>query len=305
MAVATKVEVPTGSPRPVRGSRPAARRPARPAGGLWAAGRLGERFAALRQRRELALVAYVTAGDPTLAFTEELVVRLAEAGADVVELGVPFSDPIADGPVIQRASDRALRSGTTLADVLALAARLRRQTQVPLVLFSYYNPVLQLGIERFAAETARAGLDGLLLTDLTPEEAGDYLAVVRRYGLDTVFLAAPTSSPARLKRIAQLSRGFIYVISRRGVTGVRNDVPAELTGMVGRLRRYTKLPLAVGFGIAQPEQVRALARLADGVVVGSALVECCERHGHTAQALAAAGELLHALKRAGSRSGGT
>ncbi|MFQ5927077.1 MAG: tryptophan synthase subunit alpha [Terriglobia bacterium] len=259
----------------------------------------------MRQRRELALVAYVTAGDPTLAFTEELVVRLAEAGADVVELGVPFSDPIADGPVIQRASDRALRSGTTLADVLALAARLRRQTQVPLVLFSYYNPVLQLGIERFAAETARAGLDGLLLTDLTPEEAGDYLAVVRRYGLDTVFLAAPTSSPARLKRIAQISRGFIYVISRRGVTGVRNDVPAELAGMVGRLRRYTKLPLAVGFGIAQPEQVRALARLADGVVVGSALVECCERHGHTAQALAAAGELLHALKRAGSRSGGT
>lgn len=303
MAAATKVEVQASSPRSrsVRGSRPTAPE----ASGLWAAGRLGERFAALRQRRELALVAYVTAGDPTLAFTEELVVRLAAAGADVIELGVPFSDPIADGPVIQRASDRALRSGTTLADVLALAARLRRQSQVPLVLFSYYNPVLQRGIERFAAEAARAGVDGLLITDLTPEEAGDYLAVVRQYGLDTVFLAAPTSSPARLKRIAQISRGFIYVISRRGVTGARSDVPAELAGMVGRLRRYTKLPLAVGFGIAQPEQVRALARLADGVVVGSALVECCERHGHTAQALAAAGELLHALKRAGSRSGGT
>ncbi|MFQ5817329.1 MAG: tryptophan synthase subunit alpha [Terriglobia bacterium] len=283
MAVVTNTEARSGSRRPYgRGARPA--------------GRLGARFAALRQRGELTLVAYVTVGDPTLTFTEKLVLRLAEAGADVIELGVPFSDPIADGPVIQRASERALRRGTTLTEVLALAARLRSQNEVPLVLFSYYNPVLQLGRERFAAEVAAAGVDAVLITDLTPEEAGDYLAVVWRRKLATVFLAAPTSSPARLKRIAEVSRGFVYVIARRGVTGARADVPEDLPGLVGRLRRYTKLPLAVGFGISQPEQVRALARLADGVVVGSALVECCERHGHSEEALAAAAALVQELK---------
>lgn len=261
--------------------------------------RLAERFQALRRRGETALVAYVTAGDPTLEFTEKLVVRLVEAGADVIELGVPFSDPIADGPVIQRASERALRGGTTLAEVLALAARLRRQCQIPLVLFSYYNPVLQFGTEAFASEARRAGVDGVLITDLTPEEADDYLAVLRRHQLDTVFLAAPTSSAARLKRIAGVSRGFVYVIARRGVTGPQADVPEDLPGVVRRLRRCTKLPLVVGFGIAHAEQVRALARLAEGVVVGSAVVECCERYHHTGEALEAAGELVRALKRAG------
>jgi len=274
MAVATRVEPQTGS-------------------------RLAARFDLLRERRELGLIAYVTAGDPTLDFTEKLVLHLAAAGADVVELGVPFSDPIADGPVIQRASDRALRNGVSLADVLMLAHRLRRQTDVPLVLFSYYNPVMQYGLGRFTAEAAAAGLDGVLITDLTPEEAGAYLAAARSRGLDTVFLVAPTSTPARVKRIVQVSRGFLYVISRRGVTGPRADIPDDLPAFLTRVRRHASLPLAVGFGISRPEQVSALVGLADGIVVGSALVECCERMGHSDEALAASAELVRAFKRGG------
>ena len=287
-ALASKIKARTGSPRT----------------GLAGGSRLAARLETLRQRRELAMIAYLTAGDPTLEFTEKLILRLAEAGADVFELGVPFSDPIADGPVIQRESDRALRSGTTLAAVLGLAARLRRQSDVPLLLFSYYNPVLQFGLGRFAAEAAGAGVDAVLITDLTPEEAGDYRAEIGRHGLDTVFLAAPTSSQARLRQIANVSRGFVYVVSRCGVTGPRADVPDDLPQLVARLRRYTKLPLAVGFGISQPEQVRVLAGLADGVVIGSALVECCERHQHTQKAAEAAGKLVRELKRAGQPGGG-
>jgi tryptophan synthase alpha chain len=242
------------------------------------------------------VVAYVTAGDPNLKFTEKLVLRLAEAGADVIELGVPFSDPIADGPVIQRASERALEAGTTLADVLKLAERLRRRSAVPLVLFSYYNPVLQMGVERFAARAAAAGASGVLITDLTPEEAGEFVRVLRRHKLDTVFLAAPTSSNGRLRALARLSRGFVYLIGRRGVTGAPTEVGAEIKGLVRRLRRATRLPVAVGFGISRREQVAALAGIADGVVVGSALVERCEQHGHGPQALEAATQLLRELK---------
>ncbi len=241
-------------------------------------------------------MAYVTAGDPTLKFTEALVLRLVGAGADVIELGVPFSDPIADGPVIQRASERALRAGTTLADVLRLAARLRRRTAVPLVLFSYYNPVLQMGLERFAQRAARAGINGVLITDLTPEEAGGFVRVMRRARLETVFLAAPTSTPTRLQAIARLSRGFVYAISRRGTTGVREDVPADVGRLVKRLRRLTRLPVAVGFGISRREHVARLERVADGVVIGSALVECCEQHQHGPEALEAAGRLVRELK---------
>jgi tryptophan synthase alpha chain len=256
-----------------------------------ATGGLGGVFA----RSRPALVAYVTAGDPSLRFTERLVLRLVEAGADVIELGVPFSDPIADGPVIQRASQRALRRGTSLADVLKLAARLRKKTPVPLVLFSYFNPVLQFGLERFASHAAAAGITGVLITDLTPEEAGDFVRLLRQRELDTIFLAAPTSTPTRLRQIARLSRGFVYLISRRGVTGARSDVPPDVKGMVRRLRRLTKLPIAVGFGIARSEQVAALDGVADGVVVGSALVECCER-ARGEKALRAAAGLVHRLK---------
>ena len=253
-------------------------------------------FRSARRSGRPALVAYVTAGDPTLKFTEALVLKLAEAGADVIELGVPFSDPIADGPVIQRASERALRRGTSLRDVIRLAQRIRRKSAVPLVLFSYYNPVLQLGVERFAAQAAAAGVDAALITDLTPEEAGGYVKTMRRAQLDTVFLAAPTSTPARLRTIGRLSRGFVYVISRRGTTGARQDVPAEVKALVRRVRRASRLPVAVGFGISRREHVEALRGIADGVVVGSALVECCERARHGRQALEAAARLVRELK---------
>jgi len=253
-------------------------------------------FRGARRSGRPALVAYVTAGDPNLKFTEALVLKLAEAGADVIELGVPFSDPIADGPVIQRASERALRRGTSLGDVIRLAQRIRRKSAVPLVLFSYYNPVLQLGVERFAVQAAAAGVDAALITDLTPEEAGGYVKTMRRSKLDTVFLAAPTSTPARLRTIGRLSRGFVYVISRRGTTGARQDVPAEVKALVRRVRRATPLPIAVGFGISRREHVEALRGTADGVVVGSALVECCERGRHGRKAIESAARLVRELK---------
>lgn len=262
-------------------------------------GPLQAAFAAPHGGERPALVVYLTAGDPDREFTEALALRLVDAGVDVIELGVPFSDPIADGPVIQRASERALRAGTTLGDVLRLAGRIRSQRSIPLVLFSYFNPVLQLGLERFAEQAVAAGLDGVLITDLTPEEADGFVKVMRGCrpgGLDTVFLVAPTSTRQRLRAIARVSRGFVYVISRRGTTGARNDLPDEVKGLVKQVRRYTRLPLAVGFGISRREQVAALHGVAEGAVVGSALVECCERHGHTEEALAAAAELVATLK---------
>lgn len=257
---------------------------------------LSAQLGRLRRRNQTAFIAYVTAGDPTLRFTGQLVLKLAEAGADVIELGVPFSDPIADGPVIQRASERALRGGTSLSDVLKLAGRIRRKSPVPMVLFSYFNPVLQMGMERFAGRASAAGVDGVLITDLIPEEAEEFVKVMRRHKLDTVFLAAPTSTPARLKEIVRLSRGFVYVIARRGVTGKRSDIPAEVKGQLSRLRRITQLPLAVGFGVSERAHVEQLEKIADGVVVGSAIVECCERHGHQEKALEAVAALVRELK---------
>lgn len=253
-------------------------------------------FRGARRGKGPALVAYVTAGDPDLKFSQSLALALAEAGADVIELGVPFSDPIADGPVIQRASARALAGGTTLAKVLTLAKAIRHKSGVPLVLFSYYNPVLQMGVERFTERAAAAGIDGVLITDLTPEEAGNFVKVMRRAKLDTVFLVAPTSTPARLRAVAKVTRGFVYVISRRGTTGQRQDVPVEVRALVKRVRRLTRLPVAVGFGISRPDHVASLRGIADGVVVGSAIVECCERAGHGAAGLKAAVRLANELK---------
>ena len=187
----------------------------------------------------MGLVAYITAGDPRSRPAKKLFWQLAEAGADVIELGVPFSDPVADGPAIQRASERALRSGTTLAGVLDLVRRLRAQTEVPLVLFSYFNPVLQMGLEKFADAAAAAGADGVLATDLTPEEAGEYRAAMHARGLDTIFLAAPTSTDERLAQIAECSSGFLYLISRTGVTGAREALPEDLPALARRVRRFT------------------------------------------------------------------
>lgn len=261
-------------------------------------GRLGQRFAALRARGERALIPFVTAGDPDLARTEALVPALAAAGADAIEIGVPFSDPLAEGPTIQRASERALHNGATLAGVIELVLKLRARTAVPLVLFSYFNPILQMGLERFAEGASTAGADGVLVTDLTPEEAGDYLRIVRGSGLDTIFLAAPTSTEARLKRIAESSSGFLYLISRAGVTGAKDALPEDLPALVRRVRAATRLPIAVGFGISLPGHVAALGGLADAAVVGSALVAEIEGAGSPEAAAAAAAERVRQLKQA-------
>jgi tryptophan synthase alpha chain len=264
-------------------------------------GRIAARFAQLRAAGDLGLVAYVTAGDPSLAATESFVLSLAEAGADVIELGVPFSDPVADGPAIQRASERALRGGTTLPGVIELAASVRSRTDVPLVLFSYFNPILQMGVAKFAAAAAGAGADGVLVTDMTPEEAGDYLPSLRAQGLDTIFLAAPTSSDARLKLIATACSGFLYLISRTGVTGAQDNLAEDLPVLVRRARAVTRLPLAVGFGISLPGHVSVLGGLADAAVVGSALVTEIERAGSPAAATAALAGKVRAFKQAGRR----
>ena len=262
------------------------------------ASRISRRFAELKRAGELGLVAFITAGDPELAATRKIVLALAAAGADVIELGIPFSDPLADGPVIQRASERALKSGTTLAGVLGLVRELRAETEVPLVLFSYFNPILQMGVERFAEAAALAGADGVLVTDLTPEESDDYRRIVRGRGLDTIFLAAPTSSDDRLRRIAEASSGFLYLISRTGVTGERADLAEELPAVVRRVRAATELPIAVGFGISQPGHVSILGGLADAAVVGSALVAEIERAKTVDAAVSAVAERVRILKSA-------
>jgi tryptophan synthase alpha chain len=226
-----------------------------------------------------ALVVYVTCGDPDLATTRAVVLAAIEAGADVIEMGVPFSDPVADGPVIQRASERALKHGTSLGQVLTLAAEVRQHAQsTGLVVFSYLNPILRMGMEKFCTVARHAGVDGALVTDLPVEEAGEYLRAMRTHDLAPVFLAAPTSPDARLRRIAEASRGFVYAVSRTGVTGAQHDLAGDAQELVRRLRRVTKLPIAVGFGISSPKQFAEVGKFADAVVVGSAIVEMIERN---------------------------
>jgi tryptophan synthase alpha chain len=239
--------------------------------------RISKRFALLRESGELGIVAYITAGDPTLEATHKFVLALADAGADIIELGIPFSDPLADGPTIQRASERALEAGTTLAQVIDLVREIRKSSEVPIVLFSYYNPVLQLGLEKFASTAATAGADGVLITDLTPEESDDYRQVLAAHHLDTIFLGAPTSTDDRLAKIATASSGFLYLISRTGVTGVKDALPDDLPALLRRARNVTQLPIAVGFGISLPGHVSVLGGLADAAVVGSALVSEIEK----------------------------
>jgi tryptophan synthase alpha chain len=224
------------------------------------------------------LVVYLTAGDPSLDVTREIAVAAIDAGADVIELGVPFSDPLADGPIIQRASERALAHGTRLKDVLRLAREIRAARAVAgLVIFSYLNPILRYGMRKFADDAAAAGVDGVLVTDLIVEEAAEYLAEMARVGLAPIFLAAPTSPDARLEAIATHSKGFVYAISRAGVTGTQQSVAADAAALVARIRRWTRLPVAVGFGISNAEHVAQVAEFADAAVVGSAIVELVER----------------------------
>jgi tryptophan synthase alpha chain len=249
----------------------------------------------LRFTTRPALVVYVTCGDPDLGTTREIVLTAIDAGAQVVELGVPFSDPVADGPVIQRASERALRNGTTLAQVLELAREVRKhRPKAGLIVFSYLNPVLRMGLARFSAAAADAGVDGALITDLTVEGAGDYLRAMRARELATVFLAAPTSTDQRLKRIADASRGFVYAVSRTGVTGTREELEADAQALVRRLRKFTRLPIAVGFGISSAAQFAEVGEFADAAVVGSAIVQAIEQAGRE-RAPQAVAELIASL----------
>lgn len=238
-------------------------------------------FEGLRARGAKGLVVYLTAGDPSLEATGAILAAVERGGADLIELGVPFSDPLADGPVIQRASERALGAGTTLRKILEWLPRWREQVKAPILLFTYYNPILRYGLRTFAADARRAGADGALAVDLPPEEADVYLAVMREENLDTVFLGAPTSTDERLARVASLSTGFFYLISRTGVTGERSEIAASAGPLIARARKATSLPLAVGFGISRPEHVREVQSLAEAAVVGSALVHAIEERYST------------------------
>ena len=235
-----------------------------------------------------SLVAYVTCGDPDLATTKEVILAAIEAGASIIELGVPFSDPVADGPVIQRASERALKNSTSLGHVLTLAAEIREHSQsAGLIVFSYLNPILRMGMEKFCKVARHAGIDGTLITDLPVEESADYLREARKNDLATIFLAAPTSTDQRLKQIAQVSTGFIYAVSHTGVTGTRQHMPEDASGLVKRIRRFTKLPIAVGFGISTREQFFSVGKFAEGAVIGSAIVQRIEQNpGREAAAVA-------------------
>lgn len=236
------------------------------------------RISALFQAKRKTLIAYVTAGDPTPEHTPRLVAALERGGCGLIELGVPFSDPIADGPVIQRGAGRSLRAGTTVRKVLTIAEQIRAQSQIPLLLFTYMNPLLRYGLDAIGRDAKAAGVDGCLMTDLSVEEAGPYTEAMHKHGLDTVFLAAPTSTPRRLKLAARFSTGFIYLVSRTGVTGEREVLSSSVEPLLKAMRKETSLPLAVGFGISTAEQVRATAKLADGVVVGSAFERVIEQH---------------------------
>jgi tryptophan synthase alpha chain len=257
--------------------------------------RIGETFKNLRAAGRRGFIPYITVGDPDLETSRALVVELARAGATLIELGVPFSDPVADGPVIQRAAERALRHGVGLGDVLSILTGARRETDVPVILFSYYNPLLQFGVERLADECVRAGVDGILATDLVPEESADFNAVLAGRGLDQIFLAAPTTSDARLRMIAERASGFVYAVSRAGVTGAREQMSDEARRLVGRVRGVTDLPVAVGFGISTPGHVADVWAYADAAVVGSALVSEIEKQSGSPDLVARVGAFARSL----------
>ncbi|MCC7124672.1 MAG: tryptophan synthase subunit alpha [Acidobacteria bacterium] len=247
--------------------------------------RIDDTFAALRRDGRTGLVTYVTAGDPDMATTGRILERLDAAGADVLEVGVPFSDPLADGPVIQRATERALATGATLGGVLDMVASVRPRIKAPIVIFSYANPILRMGLAAFASRAAAAGVDGVLTLDVPPEEADELHAALTAAALDTIFLLSPTTSDERIRRAATLGGGFLYGISRLGVTGVRSDVADSAADLAARVRAQTDRPLALGFGVSRPEHVKALGACADAAVVGSALVQVIADHGRDAALL--------------------
>jgi tryptophan synthase alpha chain len=282
--------------------------------------RIAETFTALKRDHRRGFIPFITAGDPDLETTRELIVELACAGATLIELGVPFTDPMADGPVIQRASERALLNDFGISEILQTVTEVRKQTDVPIILFSYFNPLLQFGVtqadesstpaglprrgprtsalpafEKLAREAKAAGIDGILVTDLVPEEAGEFAAVLRAHDLDMIFLVAPTSTDERLQMVAERASGFIYAVSRAGVTGARDEVSIEAEKLVTRVRRFSDLPVAVGFGISTPEQVADVWRYADAAVVGSAIVAEIERAASAGEAVSRVGEFVREL----------
>jgi tryptophan synthase alpha chain len=257
--------------------------------------RICEKFRELKRSGRGGFIPFITAGDPDLATTELLLIELANSGADIIELGVPFSDPVADGEVIQRASERALQNRTSVHDALTCARNVRPHIDVPIVLFSYFNPLLQFGEERLAEEAKQAGVDAILVTDLIPEEAQAWTEILAQFELDPIFLVAPTTSEGRLKQIAQQSRGFIYAVSRAGVTGARDEMPRDAEALVKRVRAISDLPVAVGFGISTAEQVRQVWRFADAAVIGSAIVREIERLGNSPELVTRVGEFARSL----------
>ncbi len=241
-------------------------------------GRIGERFDALREKGEKALIAFITAGDPDLTVTEECILEMERGGADIIELGIPFSDPMADGPTIQKSSERALAAGTTLPKILAMVKSVRRRSSIPIVLMGYFNPVFRYGESKFATDAVAAGVDGLLLVDLPPEEAGEFKAAASTAGLDLISLLTPTSDENRIEKVARLGSGFIYYVSVTGVTGARESVADSMFQKVAEIREQIPLPIAVGFGISDAGQAARVASAADGVVVGSAIVKLFEQY---------------------------
>jgi tryptophan synthase alpha chain len=256
--------------------------------------RIEAKFRDLKAADRKAFIPFITAGDPSIGTTVELILELERAGADIVELGVPFSDPVADGPTIQRASERALLKKVRARDCLDIVREVRKTSEIPILLFSYLNPLLALGGDA-ASKVAGAGVDGVLATDLVPEEAGDFIAAFRGAGLDTVFLVAPTSADGRIKKIARASTGFIYAVSRAGVTGARQALSEASSTLVGRVKQFTDLPVAVGFGISTPEHVREVWETADGAVVGSKIVSLIEENLDSPDIVAKVGELARWL----------
>ena len=269
--------------------------------------RISQTFADLKREHRRGFIPFITAGDPDLETTRELIVELAQAGATLIELGVPFTDPMADGPVIQRASERALRHDFGIGEILQTVAEARKQTDVPIILFSYFNPLLQFGLkkadetsalpafEQLAREAKTAGVDGILVTDLVPEEAGEFAPVLRAHDLDMIFLVAPTSTDERLQMVAERASGFIYAVSRAGITGVRDELSAEAEKLVGRVRKVSDLPVAVGFGISTPDQVADVWRYADAAVVGSAIVSQIEKAESAGDVVSTVGKFVREL----------
>ena len=260
--------------------------------------RIGRRFEELRAKSEKALVCFLTTGDPDLATTKALALELERAGIDALELGVPFSDPLADGPSIQASSFRALKNGVNVSKVLELVADIRRTSQLPIVLMTYLNPAQAYGLERFANDAGKAGVDGVIMTDMPPEEAGEWRDLAARNGIDTIFLLAPTSPPARISSVAEAASGFIYCVSRTGVTGAQKEVPLELQTMIPAIRAVTDKPAVVGFGVSKPEHVRQVCEVADGAVVGSALVDMIAQGIGDGKMVSAVGDFARALKAA-------